>query len=425
MLERLRVFVVDEDPDSRVTTRKSLQRAQFDIAGETGYGTPAVSAALEKRPDVLLVAFEEPLARPMDTVEALANALPDTPILVYSSLETPDAIRRAMVLGARDFLARPVQPAQVIQAVTLALEQEERRQLRRAGQIGTEQARGSVITIAGAKGGIGKSIVSVNLALALRRETGKTVAVIDADTQFGDVATMLDLQPTVTAADLVRKAGALDRAKLPEFVTPHPSGVDVLAGSEDDNPWDTCDPETVARIVDLFAQLYEFVIVDTAGAFDGFLRTLVQSASLTIVVTSGEVSSVRDTRAALTRMATWGVDPARVRVVLNRAQRANGVRVADLEEAIGHPLFWELPHDARVTESVQVGIPVVMADGRSPAGRELTALALRIAGTRRSLTAQPGNEGGRFWKLTNALSTWRGKDHGPDVAVSQASDGND
>ncbi|GAB4320757.1 MAG: hypothetical protein Kow0010_00720 [Dehalococcoidia bacterium] len=423
MLERLRVFVADEDPDSRVATRKALQRAQFEIVGETGYGTPAVSAALEKRPDVLLVAFEEPLARPMDTVEALAGALPDTPILVYSSLETPDAIRRAMVLGARDFLPRPVQPARVAEAVTLALEQEERRQLRRAGQIGTERARGSVIIVAGAKGGIGKSVVTVNLALALRRETGKTVAVIDADTQFGDVATMLDLEPEVTAADLIRKVDTLDRARLPEFVTSHASGVDVLAGPEDDNVWDGCSPEAVARIMDLFAQLYEFVVVDTAGSFDGFLRALVENASLTIVVTSGEVSSVRDTRVALTRMASWGIDPARVRVVLNRAQRASGLRVADLEEAIGHPLFWELPHDGRVTESVQVGIPVVAADGRSPAGREITALALRIAGTRRSLTAEPGNEGRGLWKLTNAISALRGKEHGPDVAVSRASDG--
>lgn len=421
MLDRLRVFVADEDPDSRVAARKALQRAQMDVVGETGYGTPAVSAALEARPDVLLVAFEEPLARPMDTVEALAGALPDTPIVVYSSLETPEAIRRAMVLGARDFLPRPIQPARVVEAVMNALEQEERRQMRRAGQIGTEQARGSVITVAGAKGGIGKSVVSVNLALALKRETGKTIAIIDADTQFGDVATMLDLEPRVTAADLLRNASTLDRARLPEMVTTHESGVDVLAGSEEDNAWDGCPGEVLEQVLDLFAQLYEFVVVDTAGSFDGFLKTLVRRSSLTIVVTSGEVSSVRDTRVALTRMAGWGADPARVRVVLNRAQRAGGVRVADLEEAIGHPLFWEVPHDRRVTESVQVGVPVVYADGRSPAGREMTALALRVAGTRRSLTAP--TEPGSRWSLGGAFSAMRGREHGADVAVSRTADG--
>lgn len=426
MLERLRVFVADEDPDSRVATRRAIQRAQLDVAGETGHGTPAVSAALEARPDVLLVAFEEPLAIPMDTIEALANALPDTPLLVYSSVETPEAIRRAMVLGARDFLPRPVQADRLVQAITTALEQEERKQLRRAGAGGATTARGSVITVAGAKGGIGKSVVSVNLALALRRETGKSVAVIDADTQFGDIATMLDLQPRLTVAELLHEPNAIDRARIQEFLTHHESGVDVLAGSLREEPWEATPLETVSKVIDTLAQLYEFVVVDTAGSFNPFLRTCMENASLTIVVTSGEVSSIRDTRLALTRLQSWAIDPARVRVVLNRTHRAAGVRVDDVEKSIEHPLFWEIPHDAHVSEGVQLGVPVVGDGTDSPAAREIAALARRIAGTRRSLTEEQPQQTGGWLKFKNPFASMRGstrgKESAPDVPATRISD---
>ena len=158
---------------------------------------------------------EEPVQRPLETAEALANAAPDTPILMYSSTADTESIRQGMVFGARDYLAKPLQAARLREAVHRALEQEERRQMRRAGQLAGEVGRGTIIVVTGAKGGIGKSVASVNLALALRMETGKSVALVDADTQFGDVSTLLDLVPPLTAADILRDPSRFDRVNLP------------------------------------------------------------------------------------------------------------------------------------------------------------------------------------------------------------------
>src|SRR5262245_58113968 len=191
----LRILIVDEDPDSRVTMRRAAARAELTVAGEARYGTDAVSLAVELRPEVIVVSVEEPAARALDTADGLANALPETPIIIYSTESNAEAVRRGMVFGARDYLLKPVDSSKLRESVEMALSQEERRQMRRAGQLQSTNARGMVITVAGAKGGIGKSVVSVNLAVALRIETGRSVVIIDADTQFGDVATMLDLLP--------------------------------------------------------------------------------------------------------------------------------------------------------------------------------------------------------------------------------------
>lgn len=379
MADALRVLIADEDLDSRVAARKAVQRANLGLAGESGFGTEAVSLALEARPDAILVSVEEPASRPLQTAEALANALPDTPILIYSSLADVEAVRRGMVFGARDYLVKPLQAARLRDAVMTALLQEERRQMRRAGQVAVG-GRGTVITVTGAKGGIGKTVVSVNLAVALRQETGRSVVLVDADTQFGDVATMLDLSPVVTVADLLRSVDTADRSTVRDFVTTHPVGVDVAAGPHDSEEWTSFDGVALTGAIDLLAQVFEFVVVDTSGSFDAPVRACIEASTLALIVTTGDVSSVRDTAAAFRRLVTWGIDGDRTRMVFNRGARSPGIGSAELKQATGHPVFWEFPYDRGVPLSIQTGQPLMLRPNRTPFAQSMAAMARRIAG---------------------------------------------
>jgi pilus assembly protein CpaE len=385
--DKLTILIADEDADSRVEMRKVAQRAHYAVTGETGYGRSTVAAALEAQPDVVLLAVEEPVARSLETIEALANAIPQTPCIAYSSLQDAETVRRCMVLGARDYLVLPVQPARLAEVIEAALLQEERRQQRGAGQMDAADARGTVIAVTGAKGGIGKTVISVNLAVALAR-LGRSVAVVDADTDFGDVATMLDVDPLLTLGDAVRSLDCLDRESIREFLTPHDSGVEVLAGPPDEETWEQCRPPGLRRMIDLLAESHDFVVVDTRGSFDAMVRACVEGSTLTLVVTSGEVSSIRDTAAALTRLSGWDVDPEKVKVVLNQSSRANGVKVQEVSESLGREVFWQAPLDRAVPPSVQVGRPV-MLDGSSPLARSLWDLAGRLLGARRVSNPTP------------------------------------
>lgn len=414
----LAVLIVDEDPDGRVAARKSVQRAQFEVAGETGFGTQAISLALQMRPDAVLISVEEPVGRALETAEGIASSLPDTPILIYSSIDDAASVRRAMLFGARDYLAKPLQGATLRAAVLRSLEREERRQMRRAGQV-TYQGRGTVISVTGAKGGVGKSVLAVNLAVALRIQTGKSIAILDADTQFGDVATMLDLTPARTSLDLLRSLAGVDRESLPEYMTTDVTGLDVLAAHADDDAWATATREQLLKIIEMLASLYEFVVIDTAGSFDAFVRTCVEASTLVLVVTSGEVSSVRDTAAAVRRLDAWGVDRDRSRLVLNRGRRAPGIQPAEVAKAVNREIFWEIPFDSDVPRSVQLGRPVVVSLPGSPLAKSLTLLARRIAGTNRALVAQPQAAKQPFWKRFSFL---KGDDHDSVAIAAEAPD---
>jgi pilus assembly protein CpaE len=376
-----RILIIDEDLDSRVEARKAVIRARLEVAGEVGFGTEAVSFATEYRPDAILVAVEEPVLRPLETAEALQNVLPETPVIFYASSNDPEAVRRAVLYGARDYLTKPLQSNTLHQAITRALAFEEKRQMRRAGQLAGTGVRGTVIVVTGAKGGIGKSVLAVNLALALRRQTLNKVVIIDADTQFGDVATLLDVTPHVTVGDLLASMDKVDRWNVSDYLTPAPEGLLVLAENHERAEWEDATPEDARKVVDMLAQTNEFVVIDTAGAMDRFVRQLVEASSLVLLVTTGEVSSVRDTKAALKRLDTWNVPREKVKLVYNRGARADGARVSDIEATFEQPLFWELPRDSAVPRSVQLGQPMVIDNPKARAAQSIAALATAIGGS--------------------------------------------
>jgi pilus assembly protein CpaE len=103
-------MVVDQDIQARFDIKQAIRAAGLTLAGECGFGMEAMTAANELRPDVILIGIEEPLERPLQTVESLLSLLPDTPVVVYSNSREIEIARKAMLAGARDYLPRPVKP---------------------------------------------------------------------------------------------------------------------------------------------------------------------------------------------------------------------------------------------------------------------------------------------------------------------------
>ena len=385
MAGELKIMICDEDPDQRLDTKRSAERAQLQVAAEVGYGTQAVSLAMEINPDIILITVEEPVGRALETAESLFNILPNTPIIICSSINDPDAIRRAMVVGARDYIMHPVRADDLRGAANSVLAQEERRQMRLSGQLVNQLGRGTVITVLGGKGGIGKTVVSVNLALALWRETGMSVAILDADPELGDVATMLDLTPERTIYDVMQLGDELDRHNIRDYLTSYQGGVEVLAASDVEEVWENCTSDDVKKIIDLLAQNFDFVVVDTAGSVGRLVRACVESSTLTLVITSGEVSSIRNTAHAVRRLESWEIPQDRYKVVLNWSTRTNGPHLEELRELTNQEIFWQVPYDRRIPSSVQLGQPVVLFEDTSDAARNILSLSRTIAGTKKPL----------------------------------------
>jgi pilus assembly protein CpaE len=373
--------VIDPDPASRADAKRALILAHFTVVGDAGYGIEAITVANENTPDVFLVSVEEPVARALQTMESLGDAISDVPIVVYSSLADAASVRRAMVAGARDYLIKPLKPEDLSRAVYGVLEQEEKRRLRSSGDRVEGAAHGTIITIFGAKGGIGKTTISTNLATALVRGTGSTVALVDMDTRFGDVAIMMDVAVEQSIADLARHIEEMDRDTVRDYLVRHHSGVMILPAPLHPTEWRNVTPPQITKIIDLLAQTHDYVVIDTPGTFNEIVAATLEAASLILLVTSMDIASIKDTALALEMLQSASVSEDKVKLTVNHSTAANTLREEDVERVLEYKVFWCIPHDLNVATSTQLGQPVIITKPFARVSRSIGDLAAALSGT--------------------------------------------
>jgi pilus assembly protein CpaE len=374
------VLVVDQDAKSRYDLKKAVKQSNFVVAGEAGFGTEAVSTAVEMKPDVVLLGMREPVVRSMQTVESLLNAMPETPVIVYSASREIETARRAMLAGARDFLAMPASAEEVGRSIVSVLESEEKRQMRSRGQTATWGPQGSVITVFGAKGGIGKTTVAVNLAAALVQETGQSIVLVDGDNGFGDVCGMLDMQPERSVIDLARDLSKVTRDELPKYLMQHSSGLNVLAAPSQTMAWRSIKADDFRKIIELLSKSHDIVVIDTVGILNDLTLAALQASSLVLWVVTTEFASVRDSLRALEALRSASYPEDRVRIVTNDLAARDGVRATTIEEVLGHEVFWQIPFDQNVRRDSQIGEPAVLKHPSAAGARNLTDLARTVVG---------------------------------------------
>ncbi len=391
-------LIIDQDVQTRFELRQVVRASGLNVAGESGFGIEAVTVAGQSRPDVFVVGVNEPMERALQTIESLQSLMPDTPVVVYSDSRDIEIARRVMLVGARDFLSRPVRPETLRDSVIQAMEAEENRRLRKTGQLPAAPTQGTIITVFGAKGGIGKSTVATNLAVALAKQQASSVVVVDLDNGFGDIAGMLDAKPERTLVDLIRDIDKVERADLNRYLAKHEySGLEILAGPPILD-WRKIAPDEVRRVIELLAKHYDKIVLDTSGTLNEVSELAVEMATMVLWVTTTEFASVKDTIEAMRALQLLSYSQERIRVVMNAISSDDGIRPSVVQDALQRDVFWQIPYDRKVRQGTHLGQPIVVTAPQSVAARSFADLATVISGGR--VQQGPKMLGGFKWRPT-------------------------
>jgi pilus assembly protein CpaE len=374
-----RILVVDDNERTRDELIELLRFPDMDVVGESTFGAAAYTWAEQLNVDVVLVTIEEPVARSLRTVESLTVGPRSWPVIGISSHGDRETMRKAMVSGVRDFLVRPLN-AEELHATIVNIHRVD--QARRAVVLTGESSRplGTIITIAGFKGGIGKSTVASNIAVSLARQTQQHVVLMDLDLQFGDAAVMLDLVPTHTSEDLLNDIGSVDAQLVHGYFTTHASRCKVLAAPTAPDAAEQFNEENVGQMLELIASTSDFVVVDTSPQLDDISATAMDLSTIVLVVVTPEVPCIRRTKAALTLMRNWGYSKDKVKLVVNRSQRGGEVSLAEIEQVLDYPVYAQIPEDRMVAKSISMGTPVAMFDPKGRAGSAANDLTRALTG---------------------------------------------
>jgi pilus assembly protein CpaE len=231
-------------------------------------------------------------------------------------------------------------------------------------------------------GGSGASTLAVNVAAALAREHQRC-ALLDLKPGRGDLAALLDLRPAFTLADLCVNAARLDRAMFEKLLTPHPSGVHLLASPQAFDGLRLITAQGVGQALDLARKLFPHVVVDVEDCFHEEQVLTLRQAAVVLLVARLDFTSLRNARRILAHAHELGVPPDRLRLVANRHGQPGELAVDEAEEALGMKIAHFVPDDPKaVNHANNAGVPVVL---KAPAARvsQRIAQAARLAVERR------------------------------------------
>jgi len=234
---------------------------------------------------------------------------------------------------------------------------------------------GRVIAVMAGKGGSGKTVTAVNLAVALLLAHGKeTVALMDADLQFGDVALLLQLDPTVTVADLAAAADDVGAERLDSLMLRHESGLRVLPAPLIPAR-SSVSAKQVVKVLERLQAAYSYVVVDTSAVFDDTLVEILDLADDVLMVVDMDLPSVKNAKIALDTLRTGDYPMERVRLVVNRVNSKARLDLVELERSLGLRVAASLPSDRLVPQSVNEGIPAIALSPRSKVAKAFRTLA--------------------------------------------------
>ena len=230
-----------------------------------------------------------------------------------------------------------------------------------------------IIVVVSPKGGSGKTAVSSNMAVALaERHPGRVVAV-DLDVQFGDLGLALALSPEHTLAQLAR-SNEVDATAIKVHLTPAPNGLFVLAGATGPLDADSVGHEIVSHVLPMLAQSFDFVIVDTAAGLDERTLAAIECATDILLVSSLDVTSIRNLRTANDALDQIGVKGERW-LILNRADSKVGLDPSDAEDVMGMKISRSIPSSREIPFSLNMGSPVVISEPKSSVAKHLRGVA--------------------------------------------------
>jgi pilus assembly protein CpaE len=311
----------------------------------------------------------------VELAEVIGRELPEVVLVLFA--EASDELwRDAARAGVRDIIDPNLEVAELRRTLLrdLSAARDRWEKLNAAGLT----HHGQLITVISPKGGSGKTMVSSSLAVALARLDAGSVVLVDLDLQFGDVPTALSILPDYSMYDLAHAADELDTTTVKVFLTPHPSGIFVLAAPVTPAEAERISLETVDRVLALLRRAFDIVVVDTGAGVDEFALKAIEVADDVIALSSMDVASATSLKKELRILDQVGLTGARRHLVVNRVDTGIGLTVLDIERLMGMTAVARIPRKRTVLAAMNQGRALTELNARSEEAKAILDLGRQL-----------------------------------------------
>lgn len=327
-----------------------LVQLRGEVKGYLNEDDPALEWLVERSPDICVIDFDDDRRSANQTAERIRERLQATAIFALSANTRSDLIIEAMRSGCSEYLVKPTDRDQFLEAVArVGARRKDKR----------EQYNGEVLTFLGAKGGCGVTTLATHLGTFLAKSCARKTVLIDLHPANGDTALYLGFTKyPYHFYELAESTERLDAELLQSFLLHHASGLDLLPGPELSEPTRHLGTEAIIRTIEFIRLRYEYVLIDCPPGLTTQNSEVMRRSNQLYLVTVAEVPALRNLTRYLEYLTRVEFAQERARVVLNRHLKRGAILDDDIEKAIRHGIYWKVPNQYnQVVRTINGGDP--------------------------------------------------------------------
>lgn len=377
---KINVLVISKLQKNLEAMKNMIDDEEIVVLGDSSGGAQALEKIENVSPDIVVLFLGSGDTDVLSLTERIILHRPRTHVILLTEYMDIEILQSAIKVGAHNVIEFPTSPKEFSEYIKSVYHNETIRI-----QSLTEKKNiawmSRVITVFGAKGGLGKTTIATNLAVKLA-ENHKKVALVDLDLQFGDVHIFLDMEPADTISEFVQQVHTPNIDSVRSYMTVHSSGVHVLCAPKSPEYAELISAEKVQNLLSILRTYYDYVIIDTPPFFSDITITAIESSSTLLFVTGLDISILKNSKLSLSLLDSLQ-QRDKIRLIVNRAVDMSSITVQDVQTIIGCPIWAKIPSDYNIAvTALNRGIPFVISARGSKLSQSISTVAdVLISGT--------------------------------------------
>lgn len=364
------VFVLDKNENSREIIKSFIENLDF-VEGVKLYDDYNKGYEDIKQSENSIVILD--ISEEFSGLDEIAGNLKlvTSKIIITSVNYSTNTIIRALRLGAKEFLPKPVLKEDLLRVLTMLASISPE----------NEVSQSKIITVYSNKGGIGKTTIAVNLAAELARVTKDKVALVDLNLQLGDISTFLNLTPPFDVNYVIRRL--IDKEEdifIKGFEKYKDSSLYVLS---DPSYIEQSESITTQQITELFAALkkvFSYIVVDMSSSIDPISLKILDSSDWIMFTTIVNIPAIRNAQRCLNLFRSRKYPADKVKIIINRHMENDEIKIEDIENTLGETIYWKIPNNYfTIMEAINKGVSISEVNCDSNIGNSFRDFAIKVS----------------------------------------------
>jgi len=370
MLTNSEIFILETNENSAKIIESYLKDANldYDIKVFTDYSL-ALNSIKENSYNSIIIANCDEYNKHKNVLNELKKY--SSKIIATSIDYSTDNIVRAMRLGAKEFLPKPIIKNDLLRIIRSILERKE-----------SENTKNSkIVSIFSNKGGIGKTTIATNLAMEISKVTREKVALVDLNLQLGDLSTFLNLNPSFDINYVISKLLDKDEQIISQaFEQYKESNLYVLSAPHYIEQAESITPQKIESLFKSLKKVFQYIIIDLSSNIDANTLKILDKSDLVLFTTIVNIPAIRNCQKCLNIFNSRNYPKGKVKVLINRYMENDEIKIEDIESTIGEKIYWKIPNNYfSIMEAINRGVTVSELNMNSNIADSFRTLATKIS----------------------------------------------